>query len=105
MFSPREGNCGCCIDFYLSFVSRGSHDSFPAWVDSGTVLSEHISAPSVSTLKHFYSDCLAFTKLGPRNLAATERTVQVLLLLFLWMRKLRFKEVNHFVLANEGLYI
>lgn len=40
MFSPREENCGCCIDFYLSFVSRGSHDSFSAWIDSGTVLSE-----------------------------------------------------------------
>lgn len=64
------GNRGCHIGFYLSFMTRGSHHSFPAWRDLRMFLSERISTaePKRQYREHFYSDGVsAFPKGGYRN--------------------------------------
>ena len=50
MFSPREGNSGCRVGFYLSYVARGFHDSCPAWIDLWIVLREHSSQAKVNVM-------------------------------------------------------
>lgn len=71
MVSVHEGRRGCHIGFYLSFVTQGSHGSFPAWRDvrmfaGGPDLCKQ--AEGCQYHEHFYSDHVsAFTKGGYRN--------------------------------------
>ena len=114
MFSPREGNCGGRVGFYLSSVARGFHDSCPAWIDPWIVLRERIwiaKPKSISwtliQMMFQLAQSLVIEIISFQLIARWRResTCKINNALILRMRKLRLKMGWHFGLGQMNVWV